>query len=73
MMSGRGLGHTGGTVDKPESIPGFKVNLTPDGFYTPGQVSWRGGGGPNGQPGDTDPLKGSSYRPCRTSSKRRSR
>jgi len=27
-MSGRGLGHTGGTIDKLESIPGFKINLT---------------------------------------------
>ena len=26
-MSGRGLGHTGGTIDKLESIPGFKVNI----------------------------------------------
>ena len=27
-MSGRGLGYTGGTIDKLESIPGFKVNLS---------------------------------------------
>ena len=31
-MSGRGLGHTGGTIDKLESIPGFVVNLTEEEF-----------------------------------------
>ena len=31
-MSGKGLGHTGGTIDKLESIPGFKVNMTNDQF-----------------------------------------
>ena len=32
MISGRGLGHTGGTLDKLESIPGFRVNLTESEF-----------------------------------------
>ena len=31
-MSGRGLGYTGGTIDKLESIPGFQVNLTLEEF-----------------------------------------
>src|SRR6202047_5362155 len=33
MISGRGLGHTGGTLDKLESIPGFNVNLSLEEFY----------------------------------------
>ncbi|HET9280518.1 MAG TPA: thymidine phosphorylase [Candidatus Angelobacter sp.] len=32
MISGRGLGHTGGTLDKLESIPGFNVNLSVSDF-----------------------------------------
>ncbi len=31
-LSGRGLGHTGGTIDKLESFPGFNVSLTNDAF-----------------------------------------
>ena len=33
MMSGRGLGHTGGTLDKLESIPGFTTALDADRFH----------------------------------------
>ena len=32
-MSGRGLGHTGGTIDKLESIEGFNTALSPDAFF----------------------------------------
>src|SRR5258706_13318459 len=32
MISGRALGHTGGTLDKLESIPGFRTNLSVDEF-----------------------------------------
>ena len=32
-MSGRGLGHTGGTVDKLESIPGLRTTLTREEFF----------------------------------------
>lgn len=30
MISGRGLGHTGGTLDKLEAIPGYNTNVSPD-------------------------------------------
>ena len=39
-MSGRGLGHSGGTIDKLESIPGFRVELQEAEFLT--NVHWIG-------------------------------
>src|SRR5690349_20029231 len=35
MVAGRGLGHTGGTLDKLESIPGFQTDLTIEEFLPP--------------------------------------
>ena len=37
-MSGRGLGHTGGTIDKLESIPGFRVELSREEFIRQAQA-----------------------------------
>jgi len=34
QLSGRGLGHTGGTLDKLESIPGWRAKLSPDEFFS---------------------------------------
>jgi thymidine phosphorylase len=34
QLSGRGLGHTGGTLDKLESIAGWRASLTPDEFFS---------------------------------------
>ncbi|WP_213814410.1 thymidine phosphorylase [Glaciihabitans sp. dw_435] len=34
QLSGRGLGHTGGTLDKLESIPGWRASLTNEDFYS---------------------------------------
>ncbi|RIE11314.1 thymidine phosphorylase, partial [Candidatus Cryosericum odellii] len=48
-MSGRGLGHSGGTIDKLESIPGFDVNLTSLAFM---EIVNRLGGAIMAQTGD---------------------
>ena len=43
-MSGRGLGHTGGTIDKLESIPGFSTSIPREEFFD--IVKGKTGGGP---------------------------
>ena len=57
-MSGRGLGHTGGTVDKLESIEGFKTTLTGEAFLS--QVN-RIGLSVIGQSGDLAPADKKLY------------
>ena len=57
-MSGRGLGHTGGTVDKLESIPGYKTDLSPSDFL--GQVE-RIGVAVIGQSGNLTPADKKLY------------
>ena len=57
-MSGRGLGHTGGTLDKLESIPGFRVELSPEEFVA--QVQ-RGGVAVIAQSPTSDPADKKIY------------
>ena len=53
MISGRGLGHTGGTLDKLESIPGFRTDLEPSELR---RVLEDAGGFISGQTGDVAPA-----------------
>lgn len=57
-MSGRGLGHTGGTLDKLESIPGFRVDLTEDEFL---KQTKEVGIVVTGQTGELAPADGKLY------------
>jgi pyrimidine-nucleoside phosphorylase len=58
MMSGRGLGHSGGTLDKLESIPGFRVGLSEDEFRDALRTV---GLGMIGQTGDVAPADKTLY------------
>jgi pyrimidine-nucleoside phosphorylase len=58
MISGRGLGHTGGTLDKLESIPGYRVNLSIKEFR---DVLDRVGYVMNGQTGEIAPADKKLY------------
>ena len=58
MMSGRGLGHTGGTLDKLEAIPGFRVHVDLDRFRA---ILDEVGCAMIGQTRDIAPLDGRLY------------
>jgi pyrimidine-nucleoside phosphorylase/thymidine phosphorylase len=58
MISGRGLGHTGGTLDKLESIPGYRVNLSLKEFR---EVLNRCGFAMNGQTAEIAPADRKLY------------
>src|SRR5712664_4535130 len=58
MISGRGLGHTGGTLDKLESIPGYRVNLSATEFR---DVLERVGYVMNGKTGEIAPADKKLY------------
>ncbi|WP_419163239.1 thymidine phosphorylase [Candidatus Palauibacter sp.] len=58
MMSGRGLGHTGGTLDKLEAIPGFEVSVDLDRFR---EILDRVGCAMIGQTKEIAPLDGRLY------------
>jgi pyrimidine-nucleoside phosphorylase len=58
MISGRGLGHTGGTLDKLESIPGYRVNLSLPEFR---QVLEQCGFAMNGQTAEIAPADRKLY------------
>ena len=58
MISGRGLGHTGGTLDKLESIPGYRVDLSLKEFRT---VLDRSGFAMNGQTAEIAPADKKLY------------
>jgi len=58
MISGRGLGHTGGTLDKLEAIPGFNVNPSQDTFH---ETVRKAGVAITGQGSDLAPADGRIY------------
>lgn len=59
MISGRGLGHTGGTLDKLEAIPGYTVEINEDAFKR--QLKEVGS---SPAPRATSPLRTKRFMPC---------
>ena len=62
-MSGRGLGHTGGTLDKLESFPGFSSALTDERFLQQVEEGWLRHRGPDRRPST---RRTRSSTPCAT-------
>jgi pyrimidine-nucleoside phosphorylase len=58
MLSGRGLGHTGGTLDKLEAIPGYRIHMDNDEFLT---ITEKVGCAIVGQSGSIAPADGRIY------------
>ncbi|PIE75629.1 hypothetical protein CSA17_06480 [bacterium DOLJORAL78_65_58] len=58
MLSGRGLGHTGGTLDKLEAIPGYRIHMETDRFLA---LTDRVGCAIIGQSGSIAPADGRIY------------
>ncbi len=58
MLSGRGLGHTGGTLDKLEAIPGYRIHMDNDEFLG---IAARQGCAIIGQSGSIAPADGKIY------------
>ena len=61
MMSGRGLGHTGGTLDKLETIPGFTTGLEPEAIP---RGAHRARAGARRAVGDPGPRRPQALRPA---------
>ena len=69
QLSGRGLGHTGGTLDKLESIPGWRASLSQRGDAAP---SWRTSGRSSARPAPDWLRRTGCSTPCATSPARSS-
>ena len=65
-LSGRGLGHTGGTLDKLESIPGLRTDLSPEEIAR----RWRTSGAPSPRSPRTSSRPTGSCTPCATPPRR---